>query len=231
MKQQKLSEKIEEILSNEIAEGVYKPGDALPPERDLMTRFDVGRPSVREALFSLSRRGLIDAGSGRRPRVLEPSFDIIIHELDLIVRQVLNNTTNIFHLMELRRILECALVRKLATEATDAKIEELRIKLDANRNALGFHDRFWKTDSEFHSTIARMNSNPLLPTIIDVILNWLIENRRVTLSAPGSDRTAYDHHSDIFDAISQKDPDLAEKMMERHLLSVEERVAEQLRHQ
>ena len=229
MKPQKLFEQVEEILSDEIAEGVLKPGDTLPPERVLMERFEVGRPSIREALFSLSKRGLIELGSGRRPRVLEPSFDTIIRELDLIVRQILNVKPNIFYLMELRRILECALARKLATEATDEQIEELRIKLNQNKNMLGRLDKFWKTDADFHSTIARMSGNPVLPVIVDTILNWLIHNRRVTLSAPGSEKDAYDYHKRVFDAIAQKNPDLAEEMMKQHLLNVEERVAAQLK--
>ena len=231
MKQQKLYEQVEQVLSDEIAEGIYKPGDPLPAERELMERFEVGRPSIREALFSLSKRGLIEMGSGRRPRVLEPSFDTIIHELDVIVRQVLNNKSNIFHLMELRRILECALARKLAAEATQDQIQELQSKLDANEQALGHLGRFWKTDSEFHSTIARMNGNPVLPIIVDVILNWLIDNRRVTLSAPGSDMQAFSFHKKIFEAISSRDPDRAEKHMEDHLLNVEERVRETLKGQ
>ena len=231
MKQQKLYEQVEKVLSDEIADGMYKPGDTLPPERELMERFDVGRPSIREALFSLSKRGLIEMGSGRRPRVLEPNFDTIIHELDVIVRQVLNNKSNVFHLMELRRILECALVRKLATEATLKQVEELREKLDANEQVMGHLGRFWKTDSDFHSAIARMNGNPVLPTIIDVILNWLIENRRVTLSAPGSEAAAYAFHKKIFLAISNKDPDGAEKAMGDHLQSVERRVRDTLKGQ
>ena len=231
MKRHKLYEQVEKILSDEIAEGIYKPGEPLPPERELMERFEVGRPSIREALFSMSKRGLIDMGSGRSPRVLEPNFDTVIHELDITVRQVLSNKSNIIHLMELRRILECALARKLASEVTDEQILELREKLNKNQLALGSLDRFWKTDSDFHSTIASMNGNPVLPTIIDVILNWLIENRRVTLSAPGSDNKAFKAHKKIFEAISNRDPDLAEKCMEEHLLSVEKRVSATLRDQ
>lgn len=228
MKQQKLYEQVEQVLSEEIAEGIYKPGDALPPERELMERFDVGRPSIREALFSLSKRGLVEMGSGRRPRVLKPSFDTIIGELDVIVRQVLNDTSNIAHLMELRRILECALARKLASEVTDDEIVELKAKLDENQKALGSLHQFWATDSEFHSMIARMSGNPVLPTIVDVILSWLIENRRVTLSAPGSDKMAFKAHQKIFEGISTRNPDLAEESMKEHLLSVEHRVKEAL---
>lgn len=228
MKHQRLSEQVEEVLSEEIAEGHYSPGDPLPPERELMDRFGVGRPSIREALFSLARRGLVDVGSGRRPRVREPSFDIVLHEIDLIARQVLSNPENIFHLMELRRILESAVARKVALEASDEQIELLRAKLDDNEKAIGHLKRFWKTDSDFHKTIAQISGNPVLPTIVDSILNWLIDNRRVTLSLPDSDKNAFADHMAIYQAIFRRDPDGAERAMNEHLISVEQRVREHL---
>lgn len=224
MKQQKLYQQVEAVLSEEIAEGVFKPGEALPPERELMERFGVGRPSIREALFSLSKRGLIEVGSGRRPRVLEPSFEVVLNELDVIARQALRNHENLFHLMELRRILECALVRKLALEATDEHLTELKKKLDENEASLGDLRRFWRTDSEFHNCIARMCGNPLLPSILEAVLSWLIDKRHVTLSMPGSDQRALKHHKAIFNAISSRQPATAEQAMATHLISVEERV-------
>jgi GntR family transcriptional regulator, sialic acid-inducible nan operon repressor len=224
MKQKKLYQQVEEALSEEIAEGVYKPGDALPAERDLMERFGVGRPSIREALFSLSRRGLIEIGSGRRPRVAEPSFDIVIGELDVLARQALRDQNNLFYLMELRRILECALARKLAVEINDKQISELQQKLEENEAALGDLHKFWRTDSEFHKTIARMCGNPLLPVLVGAILSWLIDNRKVTLSMPGSaERACNDHHA-IFNAIRAHQPEAADLAMAKHLISVEERV-------
>ncbi|WP_282610318.1 FCD domain-containing protein [Pelagibius sp. Alg239-R121] len=228
MKQIKLYEQVEETLAEEIANGVYQPGDALPTERELMERFDVGRPSVREALFSLSRRGLIEAGSGRRPRVLQPSFNVVLRELNLIVRQVLNSPENIVHLMEIRRLLESALARKAAVEATDTQIAELKSRLEANRQALGYLQKFWETDTAFHAAIARMSGNPITPTVIDAVLEWLIDNRRVTVSEVGSDERAYHQHKAIFEAIAARDPDKAEAAMEAHLLYVERQVALQL---
>lgn len=224
MKPQKLYVQVENALSEDIADGIYRPGDSLPPERDLMERFGVGRPSIREALFSLARRGLIEVGSGRPPRVVEPNFDVVLGELDILARQALGNNANIFHLMELRRIIESALARKLANDVTNAQIDELRGYVERNEAALGNLNKFWRTDSEFHNAIAAMNGNPLLPTIVDSILSWLIDNRRVTISQPGSDRLAYEHHKAIFDAIAAREPDQAEKAMTAHLISVEERV-------
>jgi GntR family transcriptional regulator, sialic acid-inducible nan operon repressor len=224
MKQTKLYQEVERVLSEEIAEGIYKPGDALPPERELMERFGVGRPSIREALFSLAHRGLLELGSGRRPRVAEPNFEVVLSELDIIARQALRKKENIFHLMELRRILECALARKLAIEATNEQIRLLRRKLDENEAAIGDLNKFWQTDSAFHKALAKCSGNPLLPSIIDTILTWLIDNRAVTISLPGSDRRAFKHHHAIFRAIEAHQPDAAEHAMAEHLISVEERV-------
>jgi len=231
MKHQKLYQQVEAVLAEEIAEGIFKPGDPLPAERELMERFGVGRPSIREALFSLSKRGLIEVGSGRRPRVLEPGFEIVLSELDVIARQALRKSENVFHLMELRRILECALVRKLALEASDEQIKELKEKLDANEAALGNLQQFWRTDSEFHKAIARMSGNPVLPAIVEAVLTWLIDNRRVTLAMPGSAERALKHHQTIYNAISARLPDAADQAMAAHLISVEERVRASLQAQ
>ena len=47
-----------------IERNVLKPGDRLPPERELCKRFQVGRSSLREALRSLSMMGLLDGRVG-----------------------------------------------------------------------------------------------------------------------------------------------------------------------
>jgi len=63
-------------LREEIAQGVYKPGDALPTEHDLMRRYDLSSTTVRRAVHDLVREGLLyrKAGKGtfvRRTRVEE----------------------------------------------------------------------------------------------------------------------------------------------------------------
>src|SRR5262245_2831174 len=86
---QKLFEQVAAHLEREILEGKLKPGDRLPPERDLQTRFGVGRPAIREALITLQRSGLVEIGNGMPARVAQPRVEGIIASMIPAVRQML----------------------------------------------------------------------------------------------------------------------------------------------
>jgi len=54
-----------EVLRDEIAQGVYKPGDALPAERDLIQRYDLSSTTVIRAVSELAREGLVYRKAGK----------------------------------------------------------------------------------------------------------------------------------------------------------------------
>jgi GntR family transcriptional regulator len=56
---------IEARLSDRIASGGLQAGERLPPERALAATLGVSRMTVRQALDSLARRGLVERGVGR----------------------------------------------------------------------------------------------------------------------------------------------------------------------
>jgi len=59
-----LSEEIIAQIMDLIQRNVLRPGDRLPPERELCKRFGVGRSSLREALRSLSAMGVVEGRVG-----------------------------------------------------------------------------------------------------------------------------------------------------------------------
>ena len=69
----KLADEVRERLLAMIRTGELRPGDRLPSERDLMERFAVGRPAVREALQSLGSAGLIEINPKAASGVILPS--------------------------------------------------------------------------------------------------------------------------------------------------------------
>jgi len=68
---------IEDRVAEAIAAGELKPGDRLPSERELATRLNVSRMTLRQALDSLARRGLVHRTVGRRGGtfVAEPKIE------------------------------------------------------------------------------------------------------------------------------------------------------------
>ena len=69
IERRKLFEQVAAHIQKEILAGALRPGDRLPPERDLRARFGVGRPTIREALITLQRAGLVEIGNGAPARV------------------------------------------------------------------------------------------------------------------------------------------------------------------
>jgi DNA-binding FadR family transcriptional regulator len=101
----KLSEMVEEELEQMIRRREFAEGEQLPSERELMTFFNVGRPSVREALAALKRKGLVQISNGERARVSRPSADTIIGELSGMAKDFLSHPGGIAHFEQLRLFL------------------------------------------------------------------------------------------------------------------------------
>src|SRR5687767_11434350 len=80
-RQRRRFQEIAEHYRLKILEGRIRAGDRLPSERDISEEFGVGRSSVREALFILSRLGLISLSGGARARVTAPDPQVIFREL------------------------------------------------------------------------------------------------------------------------------------------------------
>ena len=89
IERQKLSDRVVALLEDEIVRGVRPLGDQLPSERELMRLFGVGRPAIREALFTLRRKGLVKVGNGTRARVTQPTPAAILGELSGAARHLL----------------------------------------------------------------------------------------------------------------------------------------------
>ena len=72
IRRRKLYEEVAARIEAKIRAGGYEAGDSMPAEREIMERFGVGRSTVREALLSLEKMGLIAIRSGERARQLKP---------------------------------------------------------------------------------------------------------------------------------------------------------------
>jgi len=161
IERKKLFQQVAAHLEELILEGRLKPGDQLPPERDLQNRFGVGRPAIREALISLQRSGLIEISNGARARVAMPTAHAVVSGMRSAVRQMMSTAEGQRHFQGVRFFFETGLARHAAREATAAQIEQLANRLAANRDAIGDRERFIDTDVAFHFVLAEITGNPV----------------------------------------------------------------------
>ena len=213
----KLFEQVAAHLEREILEGKLKPGERLPPERDIQLRFGVGRPAVREALITLQRAGLVEIGNGAPARVSVPTAHSVITGMMPAVLQMLQTAAGQHHLQDVRLFLESGLARRAAANASDADVARLGEALTANGEAIGDRERFIETDVAFHLVLAEITGNPVFTALHSAMSFWLRQQREVSLGAPHQEDIAFDAHKRIFDAIESRDPEAAEEAMAAHI--------------
>ena len=221
IQRRRLYEDVERRLEAEITSGRLRVGDAMPSERDLMQRFGVGRPAIREAILSLSRKGLLRVGAGERTRVSIPTIDAVVKGVSGPVSLLLANPQGVRDLQHARRFFECGLARQAALEARPDAIDRLRARLDANRNALKHPGDFERTEVEFHYELALISGNPIFAALHQATVGWLMHQRTISLLQRGALNSAYRYHARIFEAIAARDADAAAEVMRSHLVSVE----------
>lgn len=220
IRRRRIYEDVAQRLQQMMLDGTLAEGDMLPSERDLMEQFQVGRPAIREALLSLQKAGLVSITNGERARVARPDAHHLIQELSTSVRSYIANPEGVRHFQNARMHLEMALARHAAREATEADIARIGGALARNKRDLGDTEAFEKSDIAFHYEIVLVAHNPLFNGVHQAVVQWLSEQRNVSLKVARAKQKALAYHERIYEAIATRDPDAAEAAMREHLDSV-----------
>jgi len=214
----KLSDEVLERLLRLISDGNLKPGDAMPSERELMERFGVGRPAIREAMQSLANMGLVSISHGERARVQELTAQSIIRQVDLSAHIMLQRSSDsLEHLKAARLFFERGMAREAAAKARPADVAKLRAIVDEQRAALGKAEAFMAADLRLHTEIAAISGNPIFVSVSEAMLGWLKAYHTELLIWSGKETYTLAEHAVIIDAIEAGDADAAETAMVKHL--------------
>ncbi|MCX7383131.1 MAG: transcriptional regulator NanR [Alphaproteobacteria bacterium] len=214
----KLSQEVLDRLIAAIQSNEFPPGAKLPSERDLMARFGVGRPAIREAVQALNQMGLARIAHGERSRIILPTPNGVIDQISAAMVQLLAvNPRGLDDLKQARVMCEVGLARIAATEPTPAGLERLRVTLAASEAAIGKREAFVAADMAFHEAIAEMSGNALIAAFSAGMLAWLTRFRRGMVSVRGADRLTISEHQRIYSAIAAGKPDDAAQAMTEHL--------------
>lgn len=223
IKQEKLSAKISNQIKKLIMEGDLKPGDPLPPERELMRLLSVSRPSIREALKSLVGMGFLEASKGNRTIVKSLASGRMLDPLNQALRDDINV---VFELIEVRKAIEAWNAYYAAKRATPADIERLEKNLSSMKaNIRDFDFALEKVDADFHLAVSEATHNKIQTHIMFTIYDTIREFIGKYFHHINYN-DVYDQHLDIFLAISKKNPDEARVKILEHLEYVENRIKE-----
>lgn len=203
-----------------IVEGVFKPGDALPPERQLAKEFGVSRASLRQALAALEVRGLINSRQGGGNYVC----DVAKNSFSDPLVNLLNRHSDLkYQIIEMRQVLEGAAAFFAAERATEQDRVIIKQRFDELQHIVAKHDpgKEARADLDLHMAIADAAHNAALTLMIRNVYSLLLSNIEDHLSLvsdhDNTNQQLQIQHRDLVDAILSGNSTLAEKIMHQHL--------------
>ena len=222
---QRLYEQVAGQVTDLVARGEFKPGDRLPPERDLAKLLGVSRPTVREAMIALEIAGLVEVRVGAGAFITEKA-------------QTNGGNHRLFEgvgsspleLIAARRTIEpevAALAAQLATAEEIAAIAETVAMIAAAQDTPAHR----AADHKFHVRIGHASHNNILTTIVDECWAEMyspmfermgaITGLIVSRCSPQQRDVTVAEHEAVYRAIAARDPAAARAAMDAHLIGVE----------
>ena len=201
-------------ISDLITSKHLEPGDKLPAERVLAEKFGVSRRTVRVAILKLESYGIL---------ISMPQSGTFIANIGTIamngmVEDILSlGIPNFKSLVETRILLELKTVRLAANRRTDTDLKRIKKALNAHKTKLLAREDAVQEDLLFHLAIAKASGNVTMNEImIGITPQIIVDFKKYHKDYDTLDELRIKEHAEIYDAIKNQDPDLAEKRMKEH---------------
>ncbi|MEY4255841.1 MAG: hypothetical protein RLZZ141_1068 [Pseudomonadota bacterium] len=201
-------------LLEELASGRYPEGARLPAERELAIRYNVSRPTVREAIIALEVQGLVEVkvGSGAYVRRLPGKEDLPGFNISA------------FELTEARLMFEGEAAALAATQMTDEDLAEIERLVEEIANENNDPRGTEQADRAFHLAIARATRNGAIHDAIERLWDLRSTSPEAALlhekARTANIKPVVDEHAMILKALRARDPGAARAAMRNHLSQV-----------
>lgn len=211
-----------------IVSGELKPGQRLPPEKELSETLGLSRNSLREAVKSLEIIRVLDVrrGDGTYVTSLEPR--LLLEAMAFVVD--LHQDQSIVEIFDVRRVLEPHAAALAATRITDEELERLRSSLDAVALTTSVEELV-AHDLEFHRLISEAGGNGYLASLLDSMSGQTIRARIWRgITEEGSSARTLAEHAAILQALQNRDPEMARAALTVHIGGIEAWIRSALEH-
>ena len=218
----KISDDIIEQFKDMLAKGEITQGDELPSERELAESIGVSRPPLREALNTLQAMGFIEIKPRSKiivksvaPKSLEDPLSILLED----------DIEKVFELLDIRRELEVWAACKAAERSNSEDIERLKLIIHHDQTNLKSDRNDAKTDADFHVAISIAAHNTVLSHMMAFCYNLLWNSQKIArkriFKKEGNRKVIAEQHSQLFEAIRDRDCKRASAAARKHIDFVE----------
>ena len=220
-RQNRIFQDVVDQIQEAILNGRLKPGEKLPPERELGALFGTSRGTTREALRVLEQKGLVEIrlGVGGGAVVKGASADQITESLAMLIR---SQKVSLEHLAEFREGVEGTVTGIAAEKAEVRDIQELQVLVsraaECYAGGLERWDDFVRVDEQVHMALAKISGNPLYMFIMQTIHdNIHLYYDRFLKAGPDEFRENVEDLKAIVAAVAQKNAFLAADLARDHV--------------
>ena len=220
MAHQTLGQEVVGRLRSDLTNSVFKPGEKLPPERELMIRYAAGRNTIREAVQGLVALGMLEVKAGYGTTVSRADGRVAI------ARSVADRPLDaaaLEDLVEFRLLLEGEAAVLAAQRATPEDLALIREKLAAYQDAVRRSEEVYAHDVAFHRAISSAAHNTIYLEVIDTSSQLFQGAMLAADRTPADILKAAQEHALIAHHVLLGDGDAAGKAMRAHILAANER--------
>jgi DNA-binding FadR family transcriptional regulator len=192
-------------LGSQIVSGALAPNTRIPHEKDLIDKYGVSRPVVREAVRVLSAKGLVQS-TPRIGTVVRPRTEWHLLDPDVMLWLIRNDPGRDFFssLVSLRRIMEPEMAAVAAAHANKYDILAIEDAYNRMEEASSSEQRV-QADSDFHSSVAAATHNELMVHLSSMLLLPIRESIKVSSQRPNDAQFTLPRHKAILTAIKDGD--------------------------
>jgi GntR family transcriptional repressor for pyruvate dehydrogenase complex len=214
---QSVAEQVAQRILALVKSGSLKPGDQLPPERELAVSLGVSRPSVREAIRGLTILGVVRTRQGGGAYVSKLDADVLLEPLHFFISL---EESNIRELYDARMLIESDVASRAAENISAEQLAKLEEILSNQAAHLDDPAKFRESDNAFHDVVWKSCANAFL-TRIGRSLNVIgLEFRRMASETPGVLAQSHKDHIRIAEALKARNAAAAAEAASAHMRNV-----------
>ncbi len=212
-----VAERIAQTLRSSIVKGRFRPGDALPSERELAEKYDVNRSSIREALKRLEAWGLVQIRQGGATRVtdflLSAGLELLPHLMEATGKV---DPTILSDVHEIRAMLLGWCAEQAAQKADAASMNRLDELVRKMIDAKGKPQLLQELDYDFFQELITISGNRVMGLFSNVVKDVYLKGREQFLSLYAKGVFDPVHHKKTVEAIRARDSRGAAEAMRAH---------------